>query len=584
MALRPGTAGSAGPAEAAASTAPPIQRGSGGRGGPAADGPGGADGQHGQHGQDGPNGPSALDGLNGATGPNGANWVKGPGSPNGAAASDDSRGAGRAVPGAAGGVAAPGAAGAGPRGLPAGGALPAGSAGVPSATVDLRVAQEIARRVAAELHEQLRQRPGTTREDQRQHGRALIDEAVARWADGYARTHGTSPTRAEDRALASVVFDLLFRAGRLQPYLDDELVENILVNGCDDVWISRVDEPLRRVPPIADSDEELIELLQELARQHGNGERILSTSSPTLALRLEGGMRLQAMTGVTPRPYVAIRRHRVQSATLDDMVALGTLDPGLAAFLRACIRGRRNVLIAGTQGVGKTSLLRAMANEIDPDERIGTMESEYELWLHELGTLRQVVPIEARESNGERVDGRAAGELTIGELIPPALRMSLSRLIVGEVRSHEVVPMLRAMTAGEGGSMCTLHARGPHMVLDRIAELCLEYGREMTDQLAYRLVANALDFIVYVRMVDETALGGRRHRFVSHVLEVAGLGEQGRPALNTVFGPVPGEPRAVPRTAPACLDDLLRAGFDPRVLDQPRGSWPAPLDLKVQVA
>ncbi|WP_233289997.1 CpaF family protein [Kitasatospora sp. MBT66] len=454
--------------------------------------------------------------------------------------------------------------------------------------VDPAVARELKRQVAAELHQQITRLTSGSggepdRATRRQRGRALIEEAVARWSDAYAQTHGIPPTREQDRALAEAVFDLLFRAGRLQPYLDDPDIENILVNGCDDVWVSRVHQPLRQVPPVADSDAELVELLQDLARQHGGGERSLSTASPTLALRLEGGMRLQALTEVTPRPYVAIRRHRVASATLPEMVRLGAVDGTLAAFLASAIRARKNVMITGTQGVGKTSLLRAMAAEIPPDERVGTLESEFELWLHTLGHLRQVVPMEAREGNGERVEGRSAGELTIGDLIPAALRMTLSRIIVGEVRSGEVVPMLRVMTNGEGGSMCTLHARGPHMVVDRIAELCLEYGSHMTDALAYRLTANAVDFIVHVSMVDETHVGGRRHRFVSHVLEVAGLGESGRPALNTVFGPRPelGEPRAVPHTPPQCLDDLRRAGFDAALLGSRYGSWAEPLQLRI---
>ncbi|GAA3039444.1 ATPase, T2SS/T4P/T4SS family [Kitasatospora sp. NPDC006786] len=454
--------------------------------------------------------------------------------------------------------------------------------------VDPQVARELKRQVAAELHQQITRLTAASGSDpdratRRQRGRALIEEAVARWSDAYAQTHGIPPTREQDRALAEAVFDLLFRAGRLQPYLDDPEIENILINGCDDVWVSKVHQPLRQVPPVAENDAELIELLQDLARQHGGGERSLSTASPTLALRLEGGMRLQALTEVTPRPYIAIRRHRVASATLPEMVELGTLDATLAAFLASAIRARKNVMITGTQGVGKTSLLRAMAAEIPPDERIGTLESEFELWLHTLGHLRQVVPMEAREGNGERVEGRLAGELTIGDLIPAALRMTLSRIIVGEVRSGEVVPMLRVMTNGEGGSMCTLHARGPHMVVDRIAELCLEYGSHMTDSLAYRLTANALDLIVHVTMVDETAVGGRRHRFVSHVLEVTGLGESGRPALNTVFGPRPdlGEPRAVPHTPPQCLDDLRRAGFDASLLGSRYGSWATPLQLRI---
>ncbi|MFD0327085.1 ATPase, T2SS/T4P/T4SS family [Streptacidiphilus monticola] len=158
--------------------------------------------------------------------------------------------------------------------------------------------------------------------------------------------------------------------------------------------------------------------------------------------------------------------------------------------------------------MGKTSLLRAMAREIAAGERVGTLESEYELFLHELDGGPTVVAYEAREGNGERsADGRMAGELTLSDLFPQLLRMSLRRVIVGEVRSIEVVPMLHAMNEGEGGSMCTVHARTAHSVVERLVTLCLEAGIGMTEALAHRLIANAVDFIVYVRLVDETEVG-----------------------------------------------------------------------------
>ncbi|MFD9689563.1 hypothetical protein ACFWXO_27835, partial [Kitasatospora sp. NPDC059088] len=207
---------------------------------------------------------------------------------------------GPAVPG--------GGAAAGPTAVPA--QLPSldvrGSATRPA--VDTQVARELKRQVAAELHQQITRLTTTSgaepdRATRRQRGRALIEEAVARWSDAYAQTHGIPPTREQDRALAEAVFDLLFRAGRLQPYLDDPEIENILVNGCDDVWVSKVHQPLRQVPPVADSDAELVELLQDLARQHGGGERSLSTASPTLALGGGGGGRAAARArGWAPPP------------------------------------------------------------------------------------------------------------------------------------------------------------------------------------------------------------------------------------------------------------------------------------------
>jgi len=452
----------------------------------------------------------------------------------------------------------------------------------PQVVIDLAAVRALRKTAADRLLDREREQPGLSEADREQRGRAVVAQVVAEWADVTARERGVASTAAEDEQYALMVWNWLFRAGPLEPYLADPDVENVLINGHSEVWVDYSDKPRRRVPALTSSDEELRELLREMARRHGGGERTLSTSSPTLALRLPDGSRLQAVAEVTPHTYVTIRRHRVRDVRLDELVGMGTLDTVLSAFLGSLVRAKKNVIICGTQGVGKTSLLRAMSHEIPADERVATFESELELFLHELGHLTQCVPFEAREGNGERgADGRSAGEITIGDLIPSALRMSLSRMIVGEVRSSEIVPMLRVMTNGEGGSMCTLHVREPQMVWDRIAELCLEYGAHMTDRLAYRLAANAIDYVVFVRLVDETHRGGTRHRFVTHVLQMAGLGEHGRPTANTVFGPTREDPRGRFRTAPTDLEDLEVAGFDARLLTEgPR--W-GPLSLRHRV-
>ncbi|MFE7573170.1 CpaF family protein [Streptomyces sp. NPDC057521] len=457
-----------------------------------------------------------------------------------------------------------------------------GETRLPQATVDHRVAGEIKKRVADRLAQEIKASARMSPESQAQRGRALINEAVAVWSDAIAVERGASTTQAEDAALASAVYDMLFRAGRLQPYLDDERVENILINGYDEVWLDYGDSGRVRVAPVADSDEELQEMLRDLARRTGQSERTLSTADPFLALRLADGSRLQAVTGVTPKTFVTIRRHRVKDVDLDGMIQLGAIDETLAAFLAAAVRAEKNIMITGEQAVGKTSLLRALLKEIDPDERFATIETEFELFAHTNGFHRQVVPMESRESNGERgADGRGAGEITLLDLIHRALRMSLSRVVVGEVRGQEIVAMMQAMTNGKGGNLCTIHARRPEIVFDRIAELYLLAQDNMTEQLAYRQAANGLDFIVFVSMRDETRIEGKRHRFVSHVLEVTGMGENGRPATNRIFAPRPGEPRAVPHMHPSCLEDLVRVGFPVHLLDHPHGSWQRPLDLQV---
>lgn len=450
----------------------------------------------------------------------------------------------------------------------------------PVPSVSHVLVREVRRVVAEQLAARLQADPVRSPAARRELARAILaDELTAR---ARARTRAGEPawSVAQEYALAEAVMAALFGLGRLQPLIDDPGVENVEVNGCDRVWVSYADGREEPAGPVADSDAELIELLQLLAARTGNAERTFSTASPSLHLRLDDGSRLAAMAWTTPRPQVVIRRHRVRDVDLDDLVALGTVDPALAAFLRAAVTAGKNIVVTGLQNAGKTTLIRALANEFHPMERFATIEKEYELHLHELTDRHpRVVAMEAREGSSERTDasGRRAGEVSLSDLVLDALRMNLRRIIVGEVRGPEILPMLEAMSTGDG-SLCTVHARTAAHALDRIVTLCLSAGVSMTDTFAYRLTAGAVDLLVHLTLLDESAIGGRKHRFVSQVLEVGGLGESNRPATTTVFTPgVDG--RAVPAHRPTSLPDLVRAGFDPAWLDHPAGTWPAPLRL-----
>ena len=437
--------------------------------------------------------------------------------------------------------------------------------------VDPAMVREIRRTVSERLAARLQAEPVTGPAARRELARALLaDElaALARKRVGEGREPW--PVEAE-MAVAAGVMAALFGLGRLQPLVDDPDVENIEVDGHDSVWISYADGRDRRGPAVADSDEELIELLQLLAARSGSDERTFTSAHPTLHLRLEDGSRLAAMAWTTPRPHVVIRRHRVRDVDLDDLVGLRTLDPTLAAFLRAAIRAGKNIVVTGLQNAGKTTLIRALANEFPPMERFATIEKEYELHLHDLPLRHpRVVAMEGREGSAEKdAHGHRAGEVTLTDLVHDALRMNLRRIIVGEVRGPEVLPMLEAMSTGDG-SLCTLHARTAQHAIDRIVTLCLSAGVSMTEAFAYRLLAGSVDLVVHLTLRDESAAGGPKHRFVSHVVEIAGLGESSRPATTTVFGPGD-DGRAVPLHQPSCLPELVRAGFDPALLDH--ASW-----------
>lgn len=433
--------------------------------------------------------------------------------------------------------------------------------------------RDIRRSVAERLAARLQTSPDLPVQARRELGRSLLAQVLEERARHRAHAGEPAWSVEAEYALAEAVMAALFGLGRLQPLVDNPQIENIEVNGYDRVWLSYADGREEPGPPVADSDAELIEVLQLLAARLGSGERSFTSASPTLDDRLEDGSRLAATAWVTPRPEVVIRRHRVRDVDLDDLIALGTVDASLAAFLRAVMRAGKNIVVTGLQNAGKTTLIRALAHEFAPLERFGTIEREYELFLHEFGDRHpRVSAMEAREGSSERdTSGRRAGEVTLDDLVRHALRKNLRRIIVGEVRGGEVLPMLEAMSTGDG-SLCTVHARSAGRAIDRLVTLAMSAGVGITDTFAYRLLAGAVDVLVHVQLVDETPLGGKRHRFVSEVVEVNGIGEGARPALTTVFGPGP-DGRAVPLHRPVCLPDLVRAGFDPAFLDARAGTW-----------
>lgn len=443
---------------------------------------------------------------------------------------------------------------------------------------DLSVVREVRAKIADRLAERLQAQRVESPEARRELARSLIATELGERGRERVR-RGEEPWSLEvEMATGRAVMAALFGLGRLQPLIDDPAVENIEVDGHDHVWVSYADGRLEQHAPVAESDAELIEVLQLLAARTGQAERTFSSTHPALHLRLDDGSRLAAVAWTTPRVHVVIRRHRVRDVDLDDLVALGTLDTVLAGFLRAAVRAGKNIVVTGLQNAGKTTLIRALANEFDPSERFATIEKEYELHLHDLPARHpRVVAMEAREGSTETdAAGRRAGEVSLTELVTTALRLNLRRIIVGEVRGPEILPMLEAMSTGDG-SLCTLHCRTAHHAVDRIVTLCLSAGVQMTDTFAYRLLAGSVDFLVHVELVDDTAHGGTRQRFVSHVVEIDGLGERNRPATTTVF--VPGDHgRAVPMHRPACLDDLVRAGFDPDLLNRTRGTWATSLN------
>ncbi|BCJ65268.1 CpaF family protein [Polymorphospora rubra] len=456
--------------------------------------------------------------------------------------------------------------------------------------LDFAVVRELRRELSERLTLWQRGREFTVDEEDVERARLAV-AVVAEYADAVRRA-GTPMPAVEERALLDQVTAELVGLGRLQTLLVDNSIEEVHILGCDQVRITRRGGGVDWGDPIADSDEEMVEILQAAARRAGATERSLSTSKPTLDLQLPDGSRLAAVYLVSHRPYAVIRKHNTLDVSLDDLAGgRGDLDEMVDVlvrdFLRAAMRAGLNIMVAGLAGAGKTTVVRALMNEIPPDEPYVLLEESRELLpARRLAKHRAVMSFESREGHGERgADGRPAGEVTIADLIPVALRMGVLRIVVGEVRSREIVPMLQAMTTSRG-SMCTIHARTPAGVSERIIELALAHGREMTVDQARRMAGNALDLIVYVTVEDETAIGGRKHRFVSHVEEVIGAAEGSRISTTTVFGPGP-DGRAVPQHLPERIrEQLLRIGYDARMLSRyieaGTGAWRRPRHTRLR--
>ncbi len=425
--------------------------------------------------------------------------------------------------------------------------------------------QQLVRRLREEVAEVLaRQRredatrgmPAMSAEDERQFARAVVSRVLDGYAREEVRAGRTPPSSDDEAALAEGIHAALFGVGRLQPLLDDPDVENIDINGCDRVFIGYSDGREVRGAPVAESDEELVELVQTLGAYSGLTSRPFDTANAQLDIRLPDGSRLSAVMGVVQRPSVSIRRARLSRVSLDMLVGYGTVSPELAAFLSAAVRARKNIMIAGATNAGKTTLLRALANEIEPDERLITVERALEVGLGEFPDLHpNVVAFEERLPNSE-----GQGAIGMADLVRRSLRMNPSRVIVGEVLGDEIVTMLNAMSQGNDGSLSTIHANSSAEVFNRICTYAIQSAERLPADATMMLIGGAIDFVVFLERVNTFADGGTLRRMVTSVREVNGV--DGRVLSSEVFAMGP-EGVAVPGAAISCLPDLERAGYVP---------------------
>ena len=399
--------------------------------------------------------------------------------------------------------------------------------------------------------------------DERALARKLLADELRRLAaDAYSAGQAPLDEPTED-AVTAAVLDRLHGLARLQPLLDDPSIRDIHISGSDRVWLTLRDGTKERGPAVAASDDELVDLIATAARRLGRSERRWDHAQPELNLQLPNGDRLHALMAVSGRPTVTVRRHDFDIHRVDQLVDRGVCDDLLAGFLAAAVKARANLIVAGGTGTGKTTMLRCLINEIDAEERLITVEDSLEIGLERFEDLHpDHETLEAREANTEGV-----GAFTLADLVRSALRMDPHRVIVGEVRGAEVLPMLLAMSQGNDGSMCSIHADSSKGVFGRLAMYAAMAPERLTPEVTNLLVANAVDLIVHLGWVE----GDRR---ITSIRQVTGTVEGAQVVSNELWRPDP-TGAAVPAAPPSreLVDKLDRYGFDVEAHALANGWW-----------
>jgi pilus assembly protein CpaF len=326
----------------------------------------------------------------------------------------------------------------------------------------------------------------------------LVDRIIA--ANGYA------VTRDERARLVDEVVAEIGGFGPIEPFLHDDTITEIMVNGPNHIYIERRGK-IQRVNASFISDEHVLRIIDRIITPIG---RRIDQSSPRVDARLPDGSRVNAI--IEPLsligPVITIRKFSARPFTVEDLIGFGTATAEMFDFVRVCVEARLNIFVSGGTGSGKTTTLNVLSSFIPEDERIITIEDAAELQLNQ----QHVVTLEARPANLE-----GSGEITIRDLLRNALHMRPDRIIVGECRSGEALDMIQAMTVGQEGSLSTGHANSPPDMLRRLETMVLMAGVDLPLRSIREQIASAVDVIVHTaRLKDGT-------RKIVNITEVFGI-------------------------------------------------------------
>jgi pilus assembly protein CpaF len=382
-------------------------------------------------------------------------------------------------------------------------------------------------------------------------GTGDLSERVTRAVTEQLVLDRTPLTRDERRQIIREITDDILGYGPLEPFLRDDSVTEVMVNGFDRIFVERLGK-IELTPAAFADNSHLLRIIDKIVSQIG---RRVDESSPMVDARLPDGSRVNAI--IPPLslkgPTLTIRKFSRDPYTMNDLISFGSISPKAVQFLSACVKGKLNILISGGTGTGKTTTLNAMSAFIPGDERIVTIEDAAELQLQQ----EHVITLESRPPNIE-----GSGEIRIRELVRNALRMRPDRIIVGEVRGPETLDMLQAMNTGHEGSLTTIHANSPRDALSRLETLVMTGGIELPLRAIREQISSAFDLLVHItRLVD----GSRR---ITHITEVLRM-ESDVITLQEIFvAKPPDEEQASSGVGVRLLAPLACTGLKPNFLEK----------------
>ncbi|MDH3475277.1 MAG: CpaF family protein [Rhodospirillales bacterium] len=310
----------------------------------------------------------------------------------------------------------------------------------------------------------------------------------------------------EQAQVVDLLLNDMLGLGPLEPLLADEAINDIMVNGANQVYVERKGK-LQLTDVRFRDDAHVLNICRRIVSQVG---RRIDETTPLCDARLKDGSRVNIIIPplAIDGPSISIRKFSKKGITLDVMAKQGNISPAMCTVLKIAARSRLNIVISGGTGSGKTTLLNAMSQMIDPGERIVTIEDAAELQLQQ----PHVVRLETRPANLE-----GAGDISMRDLVKNSLRMRPDRIILGEVRGSEAVDLLQAMNTGHDGSLGTIHANRPREALTRLENMIGLAGINLPSKAVRTQIAAAVDMIVQIsRMRD----GMRR---ITHISEIVGM-------------------------------------------------------------